>query len=92
MRLVSLLQALQTSRHFACCAVLRHLQKAVHGSGLPARAVATPSGASTALANTAPSRRSDSRRGTDSASDFENSSNRFSMIDPFLWEAKQGCL
>jgi hypothetical protein len=57
--------------------------EASQGSAFPAQAVPSPSGVSTAPLNTAPSRRSDSRRGTDSASDLENSSNRWSMIGPF---------
>src|SRR5262245_9395414 len=86
-RLVSLLHALQAARHAFCCALLRHWQKALHGScaGLPAaQAVPAARGLSTAPANTAPRRRNDSRRGTDSASDFENSSNRWSMMGSFL--------
>ena len=80
MRLVLPLADLQTSRHFVCCALLRHLQKVLHGSVVPAQAVPNPNGASTAPARMAASRRSDSRRGTDSASVLENSSNRWSMI------------
>ena len=84
MRPVLPLHARQAARHCDCCFVVRHLQKAWHGSLRPAQAVPTPSGLSTAPAKTAPSRRSDSRRGTDSASDLENSSNRLSMIDSSL--------
>src|SRR5262245_59233325 len=71
------LEALRLLRPFAA------LTEALHTSCLPAHAVSKPRGASTAPANTAPSRRSDSRRGTDSASDFENSSKRFSMTGSF---------
>jgi hypothetical protein len=82
MRLMSPRHALQAARHFVCWALLRHLQKAAHGSALPAQAVPNPNGLSTTPAKTAPSRRNDSRRGTDSANDLENSSNKLSMIDP----------
>src|SRR4051794_21344570 len=83
-------QARQVARHCDCFVAVPHLQKAMHGSfwrdlaWWPAQAVPTPSGLSTAPAKTAPRRRSDSRRGTDSARDLENSSNRLSMIDPSL--------
>src|SRR5947208_2037229 len=90
MRLVLLLHARQAARHCDCCFVVRHLQKAWHGSLRPAQAVPTPSGLSTAPAKTAPSRRSDSRRGIDLASDLENSSKRWSMIVPSLF--RDGCL
>src|SRR5262249_16644553 len=62
---------------------------ALHASCFPAQAVSSPSEPSTAPANTPPSRRSDSRRGTDSPSDLENSSNRWSMINPSLHKGKQ---
>src|SRR5262245_64228979 len=87
MRLVSLLHALQAARQAFCCDLLRHWQKVLHWScaGLPAaQAAPAARGLNTAPANTAPRRRSDSRRGTDSASDFENSSNKWSMMDPFF--------
>src|SRR3954451_12397038 len=89
MRLVLLLHARQAARHCDCCFVVRHLQKAWHGSWRPAQAVPTPSGLSTAPAKTAPSRRSDSRRGIDWANDLENSSNKWSMIDSSLLAARR---
>jgi hypothetical protein len=58
-------------------------QKAVHRSGRAALAVFTPRGLSAAPAKTTPMLRSDSRRDTDTASNFDNSSRR-SMIDTSL--------
>jgi hypothetical protein len=55
-------------------------QKAVHRSGLAAQAVLRPSVLSVAPAKTTPMLRSDSRRDTLAASNFDNSSRR-SMID-----------
>jgi hypothetical protein len=89
MRLVFPLHALQAARHVVCWALLRHLQKATHGSTFAAQAVPSPDGLSTEPATTAPNRRSDSRRGTDSASDLENSSNRWSLIDSSLPHRKK---
>jgi hypothetical protein len=57
-----------------------HRQKAVHRSGLAAQAVFSPSVLSAAPAKTTPIVRSDSRRDTETASNFDNSSRR-SMID-----------
>jgi hypothetical protein len=84
MRPVLPLHARQVARHCDCRFAVPHLQKAMHGSLRLAQAVPIPNGLSTAPAKTAPSRRSDSRRGTDSASDLENSSNSWSTIDSSL--------
>jgi hypothetical protein len=84
MRLVSWLHFWQAARHLVWSALWRHWQKVLQGSVPRAQAVSSPKGLRIAPANTAPRRRSDSRRGNDSESDFENSSNRFSIIDPFL--------
>ena len=58
-------------------------QKAVHRSGLAAQAVPSPQVLSTVPANAVPMPRSESRRDTDVASNFDNSSRR-SMINTSL--------
>jgi hypothetical protein len=83
MRLVSLLHFWQAARHFVWSALWRHWQKALHGSCPFAHAASIPRGLRIAPAKAAPRRRSDSRRGNDSDSDFENSSNRWSMMGSF---------
>ena len=78
------LQARQAARHwFRLFLVGHHLQKAVHRSGLAAKAVPSTRGLSIAPAKMTPMLRSDSRRDTDVANNFDNSSRR-SMIDTFL--------
>ena len=62
-------------------------QKAVHRSGLAAQAVPTSREPNTAPANTVPMPRSDSRRDTDRANNFDKSSKR-SMIDTRLIECE----
>ena len=80
------LQARQAARHWFRRFLVEHdRQKAVHRSGLAAQAVPSIRGLSTAPAKTAPMRPSDSRRDTDAASNFDNSSRR-SMIDTFFLE------
>jgi hypothetical protein len=80
------LQARQAARHWFRRFLVGHRrQKAMHRSGLAAQAVFTPSVLSAAPAKTTPILRSDSRRDTDTASNFDNSSRR-SMIDTFLLE------
>jgi hypothetical protein len=74
------LHARQAARHwFRRILPGHHRQKAVHRSGRAAQAVFTPSVLSAAPANTTPMLRSDSRRETETASNFDNSSRR-SMI------------
>jgi hypothetical protein len=68
---------------------LEHRQKALHRSGPAAQAVRNPREPSAAPAKTAPIRRNDSRRDTDTASNFDNSSRR-SMIDTSLLEKECG--
>ena len=80
------LHARQAAMHwFRRLLVGHHRQKAVHRSGRAAQAVFTPSVLSAAPAKTTPMLRSDSRRDTDTASNFDNSSRR-SIIDTFLLE------
>jgi hypothetical protein len=84
------LHARQASVHwFRFFLVGHHRQKAVHRSGLAAQAVFTPSVPSAAPANTTPIVRSDSRRETLAASNFDNSSRR-SMIDTSLYSSSNG--
>ena len=83
-RLVLPLHARQAATHWFRFFLVEHdRQKAVHRSGLAAQAVPTTRGLSTAPAKTAPMLRSDSRRDTDAASNFDNSSRR-SMIETSL--------
>ena len=82
------LHARQASRHWFRFFLVGHdRQKAVHRSGRAAQAVFTPREPNTVPAKTAPMLRSDSRRDTDTASNFDNSSRR-SMIDTSLREGK----
>ena len=84
------LHARQAARHwFRFFLVGHHRQKAVHRSGLAAQAVFSPKVLSAAPAKTTPMLRSDSRRDTLAASNFDNSSRR-SMIDTFLLEGNWG--
>jgi hypothetical protein len=70
-----LLQFRQAARQAFCSDLLLHRQKALHGSFLgAAQTDPSPNWPSTAPAKTAPIRRNDSRRGTETANDFENSS------------------
>ena len=82
------LQARQAAMHWFRRVLVEHdRQNAVHRSGRAAQAVPTPRELSTVPAITAPMLRSDSRRDTDFANNFDISSRR-SMIDTFLREAK----
>jgi hypothetical protein len=83
-RLVLPLQARQAATHWFRFFLVGHdRQKAVHRSGLAAQAVPNPRVLSAAPAKTTPIVRSDSRRDTLAASNFDNSSRR-SMIDTSL--------
>jgi hypothetical protein len=57
--------------HWLCCLGLRQLQNALHRSGPFVHAVSIHRGLRIAPAKRPPNRRSDSRRGNDSDSDFE---------------------
>jgi hypothetical protein len=82
------LHARQASMHWFRFFLVGHQrQKAVQRSGLAAQAVFTPSVLSAAPAKTTPMLRSDSRRDTLAASNFDNSSRR-SMIDTSLRDGK----
>jgi hypothetical protein len=71
-----------SKRQAFCSHLLEHRQKVLHGSVFgAAHAVFRPTEPSRAVAKTAPKHRSDSRRGTGSDNDFENSSHWFDMID-----------
>ena len=85
-RLVLPLQARQAATHWFRRVLVEHdRQNAVHRSGRAAQAVPTPRELSTVPAIMAPMLRSDSRRDTDSANNFDISSRR-SMIDTFVLE------
>jgi hypothetical protein len=82
------LHARQAATHWFRFFLVGHdRQKAVHRSGRPAQAIPTPKELSTVPANTTPMLRSDSRRDTDSANNFDISSRR-SMINTSLLERK----
>jgi hypothetical protein len=89
-RLVLPLQARQAATHWFRFFLVGHdRQNAVHRSGLAAQAVFSPSVLNAAPAKTTPIVRSDSRRDTLAASNFDNSSRR-SMIGTFLLQGNWG--
>jgi hypothetical protein len=83
------LHARQAAMHWFRFFLVEHdRQKAVHRSGLAAQAVPTPKEPINVPARTAPMLRSDSRRDTDAASNFDNSSRR-SMIETSFLEGSR---